>query len=644
MKKHNSNIRLLALSALLFCLFACNDDFMDRPPKDDIVSENFWNTETDLELYLNGMYRIYAPGHNQDPSRPPLNFRGSHIAYGDAFSDNAVRSGTNVNVRLTDAYIVPLTDSYNGWSWGDLRRVNYFLTNYDRAPIPEDKKKAYAAEAYFFKAWDYYKKVQIFSDVPWLSRDLNIDSEELYAPRDPREKVMDSVLFCINRAVEWFPEVKSRNAVGRINKDMAQFLKARICLNEGTYRKYHTELNLQNTADRWLEEAVTASDYLISSGRYELFDNGADNSYWALFAQFDAEIRTNPEAVLGVEYSFDNKVGNDLLRYYDQNNHMGICAQRSLVDEYLCKDGRPIYIGGSEGNYEPNPLFEGYGKWSELNNRDPRLSQTICKPGEYITIWNRNTGVYDLKVNGISYPALQYNGREQSGYRIIKHWKPDKTNYDRASGSTQSAIEFRYAEALLIYAEAKCELRTITQNDIDITINALRRRGGFDFDNYPTAKLTMDNIPADPRLDAVYREKLDYTVPPLLREIRRERRIEMAQEDLRYWDLMRWKAAGLLTVPMRGVKFTEEMQELYSGAYTNGVTNPQTGIRETAGMAKVGKDVFLDADGFLILYPKSTNIQNGILPWSDYRYYWPVPKGELTLNPNLVQTKGWENK
>ena len=644
MRKYNLKANILTVSALFFGLCACNDDFMERPPEDSIVSENFWNTETDLELYLNGMYRIYARGHNQDPYIPPLNFRGSHIAYGDACSDNAVRSGTNVNIRLTNAYTVPLNDSYNGWSWSDLRRVNYFLTHYDLAPIDETKKRAYAAEAYFFKAWDYYKKVQIFGDVPWISRDLNIDSEELYAPRDPRTLVMDSVLFCINRAIKWFPEVTTPNSVGRINKDMAQFLKARICLTEGTYRKYHTELNLQSTANQWLEDAVEASNYLIQSGRYELFDNGGDDSYWALFCQFDAEIRSNPEAILGVEYSFDSKVGNDLLRYYDQNNHMGICAQKSLVDEYLCEDGRPIYIGGSEGNWEQNPLFEGYGKWTELNNRDPRMSQTICKPGEYITIWNRNTGVYDINVNGITYPSLQYTGREQSGYRFIKHWKPDKTNFDRASGSTQSAIEFRYAEALLIYAEAKCELGSITQNDIDITVNALRARAGFDFDKYPTAKLTLGNIPADPRLDAIYREKLDYPVSPLLREIRRERRIEMAQEDLRYWDLMRWKAAGLLTVPMRGVKFTEEMQALYSDDYTNGVTDPETGIRETAGTAIVGKDVFLDEEGFIILYPKSTNIQNGTLPWSDYRYYWPIPKGEILLNPNLVQTAGWEDK
>ena len=118
----------------------------------------------------------------------------------------------------------------------------------------------------------------------------------------------------------------------------------------------------------------------------------------------------------------------------------------------------------------------------------------------------------------------------------------------------------------------------------------------------------------------------------------------MAQEDLRYWDLMRWKAAGLLTVPMRGVKFTEEVQELYSGDYNNGVVDPETGIRETAVTAIVDKDVFLDEEGFIILHPKSTNIQSGTLPWSDYRYYWPIPKGELLLNTNLLQTKGWEDK
>ncbi len=111
----------------------------------------------------------------------------------------------------------------------------------------------YAGEAYFFKALDYYKKVLFFGDVPWLTRDLNVDSEEL-TPRNSRAEVMDSLLMCINKSVAGLPQ-KGKEESGRLNKDMANFLKARICLFEGTYRKYHKELNLDGT--KFLQECVT---------------------------------------------------------------------------------------------------------------------------------------------------------------------------------------------------------------------------------------------------------------------------------------------------------------------------------------------------------------------------------------------------
>ena len=139
-------------------------------------------------------------------------------------------------------------------------------------------------------------------------------------------------------------------------------------------------------------------------------------------------------------------------------------------------------------------------------------------------------------------------------------------------------------------------------------------------------------------MDKIYREKLDYTVSPLLREIRRERRIELAMENHRYEDLMRWKAGNLFTVPLRGMKFTEEMQALYDGSHTDRLDGG------SAATAIVGKDVFLDDEGFIICYPKSPYKQtvNGVLPWHDYRYLWPIPAEEIRLNPNLTQNPGWE--
>lgn len=634
--KFNFKKYILALGMASVLLPGCNDDFMERYPQDQLTDESFWKTETDLKLMLNSLYPLYIIGHQsgwaQDKS-PALNVVGSPLMYGDVYSDNCVKTGNEFRSMAGELIVPTGASADNGWYWWNLRKVNFFLNRYDRADLSQEKKNAYAAEAYFFKAWDYYQKVLLFGDVPWLTRDLNVDSEELYAARTPRSEVMDSVLMCINKAVEWLPE-KGKQEDERLNKDQANFLKARICLFEGTFRKYHTEVGLQETANKWLEEAVKASETLI--GKYSLYKNGED-TYWKMFATTD--LSGNPEVILARNY-LENKVGHAAQRYFNQNNsnRQSMGATRSLIDEYLCIDGRPIYTGGSEKNYEKNSNFLGYGKWTELENRDPRLTQTVCRPGEHVTVYEG--GVVDKDANGIKYPDLNYNasGSTVTGYRVIKHWMGDKVEEDRTTQGIQAAIEFRYAELLLIYAEAKYELNgTLSQTDVDLTINALRERAGFDFNKYPTARLTVGSEPADPRLDKIYADKLEYTVSPLLREIRRERRIEMAIENRRYEDLIRWKAGKLLTVPMRGMHFLT-VQDLYDGTHTE---KP-----EKAQQVELNKTVFVDDEGFLICYPKSPyqNTIKGTLPWDDYRYYWPIPKEELIMNPNLVQNKGWENK
>lgn len=627
---------ILALGLAATLLPSCNDDFMERYPLDKITDESFWKSETDLKMMLNSLYPLYIIGHRSgwaDSDINPLGVTGSPLMYGDVYSDNCVRAGNELS-SLAGELIVPTeAKESTGWYWWNLRKVNFFLSHYDKAELSQEKKNAYAAEAYFFKAWDYYQKVLYFGDVPWLTKDLNVDSEELYAPRAPRAEVMDSVLMCINKAVDWLPE-KAYQETDRLNKDQANFLKARICLFEGTFRKYHTELNLQNTANTWLKEAVKACETLL--GKYSLYKDG-DDTYWKMFAAID--VSNNPEVILSRNY-LESKVGHAAQRYYNQNNsnREAMGATRGLVDEYLCIDGRPIYTGGSEGNYEKNPNFLDYGKWTELENRDPRLTQTICKPGEYVTIYQG--GVVDLEQNGITYPNLTYNasGAAMTGYRVIKHWMGDPEEENRTTNGIQAAIEFRYAELLLMYAEAKYELNgTLSQSDVDLTINALRERAGFDFEKYPTAKLTVGQEPADPRLEKIYADKLDYTVSPLLREIRRERRIELAIENHRYEDLMRWKAGKLLTVPLRGMNFLS-VQDLYDGTHN---TKP-----ETAVAVELNKTVFVDENGFIICYPKSPyqNTIKGTLPWDDYRYYWPIPKEELIMNENFVQNQGWENK
>lgn len=629
-------IKHLFIACGLVSLVACNDDFMEKYPLDRVTDENFWKSESDMKLYLNTLYPKYIKGHGSgwsDSRTYPLNVCGSPLMYGDVFSDNAVKSGSEDD-RLCGNYKVPTGASNSGWDWSDLRAVNYFLARYGRADLPDETKNKWAAEAYFFKAWEYYKKVLYFGDVPWIVTDLNTDSEELYAARTPRAEVMDSVLWCIDRAVAYLPE-KGKEETGRLNKDHANALKSRICLFEGTFRKYHTELGLEGSAGKFLQACVTACEALL--GKYKLYeDKKVAEPYWTMFAATD--LSANPEVILYRKY-VEGENGHAAQRYYDQNNsnRQAMGATRGLVDEYLCIDGNPIYTGGTEGSYVKNPNFLGYGKWTELENRDPRLTQTVCRPGEHVTVYQG--GVVDKAKNGVTYPQVGYSGSGTTvtGYRIIKHWMGDQVEQDRVTNGIQPGIEFRYAEILLNYAEAKYVLDgTLSQADVDLTVNALRKRAGFDFEAYPAAWLTVGNEPADPRLDGIYREKLPYEVPPLLREIRRERRVELAMENRRYEDLMRWKAGNLLTVPLRGMLFGAELQRLYDGSHS---AKP-----EIATKAIAGKDVFPDADGFIMAYPRSAHVTNGILPWEDYRYYFPLPKEELLMNTQLVQNTGWEGK
>ena len=630
------------ISAAVFVCFAlvtsCNDDFLEKTPKSSITDDNFFASENDLKLYLNYFYPWYITGHENGFGGPgnsggggsffPRGTISFRLHRGDLWTDNMIQGSGTINSRYNGVYRVPTGTGDTGWEFTRIYHVNYFLQRYHQAPLPKNVLDRYKAEALFFKAWEYYQKVSFFGDYPWLSKDLQTDSPELYMARTPRAAVMDSVLHCINFAIEHLPAVTAATPTGRINKDHALALKSRICLFEGTFRKYH---GLPG-ADKFLQECVNASDELIKSGRYALYTSTDGTPYWNLF-KFKGTSVSHKEAILARIYNPTAGVQSYGQRYIDNNGTHRVSATRGLVDEYLCIDGKPI---------TSSPLFLGYGAWTELDNRDPRLRQTICKPGEFMTVYNRNTGVMDINRTGVTYPVIAYNGAEASGYKIMKHWMADPTVLD--GNSNQIGIEFRYAEILLNYVEALAVLNesNVTDAVLDLTINALRRRVGWDFTQYPDAQLKIGNIPDDPRLDAIYNDKLDYTVSPLMREIRRERRVEFAIEDRRYEDLMRWKAGPLLEVPLRGMKFTA-VEEMYKTASTIPAT--PTADSKSIVVALKGRDVYVDDDGFIILYPLDDRLGNrtGTMNWDNFRYFWPVPQGQILLNNNLVQSPGWEN-
>lgn len=546
---------------------SCNDSFMDRYPGTSISDENFWNSDEDLKLYCNNFYTSIN-GHGFDNAPSPL-------LIGDNQSDNMVP--LDYNIIAAGEYVIPSEAGSGGWDWGFIRKCNYFLVNYNRVNAAQKIKDQYAGEVKYFKSVKYFEKVKRFGDIPWLNKVLDVtDVDVLYAKRDSRIMVMDSVLADIDFAIEHLPSKKDAT-LGRVNRDVALALKARICLHEGTFRKYH---NIEGS-EKFLREAVNASETLMKEGNYSIYNTGhPESDYFNLFTILD--LNGNCETIFYKQYEKDllmNSASN-----YVENNTSKISVDKSLVESYLCKDGLPISL---------SKLYLGDDSiQAEMQNRDPRLTQTVCYPGTMVQVSSKMPNIPGSNLGG---------GQVLTGYQVVKYWNSED-NINK-QGVLDCPI-YRYAEVLLVYAEAKAELGECTQGDIDKTINLLRKRAGM-------PDMEISNLKKDPKSDFP-------EIPVLIDEIRRERRVELALESLRYDDLMRWKAGRLLTKPVRGMKF---VQSQYPDV-------------------KVGKDIFVDAEGYIEPYAKA--LPHGRTFQENKHYYFPIPTEDLMLNTNLVQNPNWE--
>jgi starch-binding outer membrane protein, SusD/RagB family len=610
--------KLIRLGLIFFTTFyllnSCNDEFLERYPLDTLSDPTYWKTESDLKNFNNSIYDL--TGNVAGFVNDVINIGhgatawDSHkkgIWYLDIFSDNL--ASDVVNSRLNDLNEIRAGKHYvqeppriYGWAgWNQLREMNYGIANYHRAPISQNIKNKYMGEARFFRAWFYSDKVQKFGDVPWISKPLNIDSEELYGTRTPREQVMDSVLADINFAVEYLPENWSGEPKtaqnGRFNKWHALLMKSRICLFEGTWRKYHGGSN----PDLWLAEAASAAKQIIDNGPYSVFNTGnPESDYNSYFRKYD--LSGNPEVMYWREYKSGLKT-HEVMFYYTFTSGG---ATKSMVDDYLCTNGDPVVT--KEGI---NPLYMGDDQIEDVfENRDPRMIQTILAPGEEEAI---KYNYYHTP--GVPYPILKGMGGGKfsySGYNIIKFFNREDLRSAWGTGY-HPAILMRYAEVLLNYAEAKAELGTITQADLDISINQLRDRV-----NMP--HLDLGDVPDDPRYE---------DISPIITEVRRERRIELFSEGFRYMDLKRWKQGLKLNEPNMGMRWDDAAKERYPVAVTKGFVK-----------SKVILDPITNEMKEYINVVGGTTWDNPVFDESKH-YLWPIPVSAISQNPNLEQTIGW---
>ncbi|MGV8135655.1 MAG: RagB/SusD family nutrient uptake outer membrane protein [Mangrovibacterium sp.] len=585
--------RITYLMILTTFLMGCNDDSLEKYPLTDISSETFWNSENDLKIY-NNIFYDYAKsnamrllnGNHEGATRD-----GQYSL--DGMSDNDVRSlSFNANhVRTRAGQIIPDSNpmpfGWNNTCFQFVRAINIGLANYDRATINQAIIDRYKAEARLFRAWVVADKVSLYGDYPWIDRELNIDSEELYAERTPRETVMTNVLADLDYACMYLPnDWGDGNAPGRLNRWCALLIKSRVCLFEGTWRKYHGG----NDANTWLEAAAAAAKELMDNGPYKLYTKGDPaHNYNAIFQKSDL---TGVDEVMYWRRYVTGVVQTSWQIYYYMS-----CATKSAVEDYLCTDGLPITLSS---------LYQGDAVYEDIFvNRDPRLRQTVLHPAD--------VGYYhymDYDKSGTAVPQLigMIGSGTMTGYHQVKHVN-NEMNLLQHNGYYPCII-LRFGEALLNYAEAKAELGTISQADINLSINKLRDRVGM-------PHMNLADIPVDPRY-------VNDGVSPLIVEIRRERRVELFGEGFRFDDLRRWKQGAKMTKKDYGVRWDEANR---------------TRI-DPKGSCTLKSEVFPGTGTVYICPNKGGDFENPV--FDDKHYLWPIPVDARSKNPNLGQNPGWE--
>ncbi|HLT87326.1 MAG TPA: RagB/SusD family nutrient uptake outer membrane protein [Sphingobacterium sp.] len=570
------NLIIIGLVPLFF-LMACNDDFLDRPPLDQVASDRFFEKPKDLETYVNQYYNT--------------TFFPKYANHGNDYdSDDLV--GPTVNTRLQGTRPVVTTGSIG---FGNVRSINYFMTHYKK--IEEfhefDSYKQYVGEAYYFKAVAYFNLLKSYGDIQWLDIDLGTSSPELYNPRTPRQIVADRIISCLDTATMYLTADKT-NGYERINKWIALLMQSRVALYEGTWQKYHngTPFGVENAdPNKYLSKAVEAAEQIMESGLYAIYNNNnPDEDYRNLFIQRDYS--ANSEVMFWRKYDNNLSRGDGAFtndRNFRMSQPLGRSISKSVIDDYLCTDGRAI---------TGNPLFQGYTTIvQEMENRDPRFRQTVASPDQ----------VWKIQANGnvenwsSVFSRLNDNAdlNAPTGYMIQKGYDPQVTYHVQQYGEEPSIL-FRYAEVLLNYIEAKAELGDITQGDIDKTVKLLRDRVGM-------PKINIESIATDPDWDFP-------ALTPLINEIRRERRIELIGEGFRWDDIARWAAADELIVGKRPKGFKA---------------------------SQITKNPFHeDENGFMDPYQKAMPSGYGFKLNRDYLD--PIPESQIVLNPeNLTQNPGW---
>ncbi len=586
MKLYNNSAYILGAIAMASMAASCD---LDLTPESSLSPETYFTKAADLELATNRFYLL-------EPKYEDIDIEPSDLVVDKSAANSLYYS----NMR-------PVPGNGGGWSWGDLRHINYYLQHSGNCP-DEAARLQYDAVARFWRAWFYFNKVKRFGDVPWHNEPIaSSDTELLNKPRDSRALVVDSILADLDYAARFLPPTSDGF---KLNRDIAVAFRSRVCLFEGTFRKYHDGDVFNPDRLPWrdlLEEAADAAKTIMESGRYNIVKNG-NTPYYSLFVAEEADTR---------EYIFARSYGGtitsdiNLTPFSGGGNKAG--ATKALVASYLMKDGsRCSDIKGWETMEIPE----------EFKNRDPRLTQTIAGPG-FKTWYTGEKFDYKIVYSETCYP-------------FVKHVQGPANQ----KSATQDMPIIRYAEVLLNYAEAKAELGTLSQDDLDNSIGLIRNRVGM-----PGIDMAMANANPDPFMCSPEYGYINVSGDNkgVILEIRRERSIELVKEGFRWHDLMRWREGARMTREFTGAYFKG------AGAYDlDGDGKKDFAIYKdrpirVSGVTpkKIGSDIYLtDGDnscGYVLGVYGVTHAFN-----EERDYLFPLPTDDIQLTGGLLkQNPGW---
>lgn len=583
--KFNKHLIYIACAAASFSMVSC-DDFLDknRYPLDIQTDQPaYWNNKVNVEAQLDAFYGYYT-GYGNGSSWV------NDFYYRSLNDDQCAQmnSGSGVVFTQWPYQYAPVSNSVWDATYEAIRKCNTIVIKVEGSTLSEPEKLNYTAIARLNRAYQYWDLVRNIGDVPLIEGILDTDSEELYGPRTPRNEVMDYVLKDINFACE---NIAQQSNKIEFSKDMANAMKAEICLYEAAFAKYHQHDNARAT--KYYQEVVNACNNLM--GKYEVCDDYRSlfNSMWAADSEKGyVSLRDNGEVIFMKGY-LAGTLGHSMIKYLSSNTPIAGMT-KDAFDAYLFKDGKPLATTGEVKDDAAVPTEDGLSIEAALAVRDNRLAQTI---DSY------------LAFNGNSHQRPNSDPlASNTGYTIKRFVNPGMSYDDCTTDGRNATCAPIYwmAEIYLALAEAKAELGTLTDADLDNTINKLFKRA--ELPARTVAELNAINDPAN-----------NAGVSSLIWEIRRCRRCElMFCKNARWWDMIRW----------------HQLDKLDTEKYPN----TAMGANVSKASAEQVKNVSV-TNGYIDAAKNSAAVSTRI--YNEREYLQPIGTTQLRLNKQLEQNTGW---